>query len=85
MVIMGTGVSPSTQFLSDSGLELQKDKGVNVDEFMHVVDSEGKPIGDGRVYALGDIAHYPQYPKKERRRVEHWNVAGNTVSEETMA
>lgn len=72
MLIMGVGVGPATQFLADSGFSLEKDKGIAVDEHLKV---EGY---DGRIFAIGDIAHYPQYPQKEKRRVEHWNVAGNT-------
>jgi len=72
MLVMGVGVGPATQFLADSGFSLEKDKGIAVDEYLKV---EGY---DGRIFAIGDIAHYPQYPHKEKRRVEHWNVAGNT-------
>lgn len=74
MIIMGTGVGPATSFLKDSGFELEKDGGITVDEYMKV-----KQVSKGNVYAIGDIAHYPQYPEKKDRRVEHWNVAGNQV------
>lgn len=67
---MGTGVGPSTSFLKDSGFELEKDGGIAVDEYLRVK-------GHQNIYAIGDIAHYPQYPAKFQRRVEHWNVAGN--------
>jgi NADH dehydrogenase FAD-containing subunit len=69
---MGTGVAPATGFLKESGFELEKDGGVSVNEYLQVK-------GHDNVYAIGDIAHYPQYPQKEQRRVEHWNVAGNQV------
>lgn len=69
LVIMGTGVAPATSFLKGS-LELEKDGGVRVDEYLRVAGTEN-------VYAIGDIAHYPQYPRGNVRRVEHWNVAGN--------
>jgi len=69
-VIMGVGVAPATQFLKDSGMSLEKDGGVRVDEYLRVP-------GYADVYAVGDIAHYPQAATGEIRRIEHWNVAGN--------
>ncbi|KAJ7183165.1 hypothetical protein C8R46DRAFT_1307300 [Mycena filopes] len=69
-VIMGVGVAPATQFLKDSGMPLEKDGGVKVDEQLKV---PGYPD----VFAVGDIAHYPQSETGELRRIEHWNVAGN--------
>ncbi|KAL0954670.1 hypothetical protein HGRIS_003621 [Hohenbuehelia grisea] len=68
-VLMGVGVRPATDFLKGT-LELAKDGGVQVDEYLRV-----KGVED--VYALGDIAIYPQLPTGESRRVEHWNVASN--------
>jgi NADH dehydrogenase FAD-containing subunit len=61
-VILGVGVKPATGFLKDSGFELEKDGGITVDEYLKV---QGH---DGRIFAIGDIAHYPQYPEKESRR-----------------
>lgn len=69
---MGTGVSPATGFLKESGFSLEKDGGIAVDEQLRVK-------GERNIYAIGDIAHYSQYPDKFQRRVEHWNVAGNMV------
>lgn len=69
---MGTGVSPATDFLKSSGFSLEKDGGIAVDEYLRVK-------GHKNIYAVGDIAHYTQYPDKNQRRVEHWNVAGNMV------
>ncbi|KAJ7056617.1 pyridine nucleotide-disulfide oxidoreductase-domain-containing protein [Mycena amicta] len=54
----------------DSGVPTERDGGVRVDEYLKLVGYED-------VYAVGDIAHYPQLPTGEIRRVEHWNVAGN--------
>ncbi|OWZ30777.1 flavoprotein [Cryptococcus neoformans var. grubii Br795] len=71
LVIMGTGVTPATSFLEGS-VKLEKDGGVLVDEYLHLK-------GYKNVYAIGDIAHYIQYPDKFPRRVEHWNVASNHV------
>jgi len=70
LIIMGTGVAPATEFLKSSGFNLEKDGGIAVDEHLRVT-------GHKNIYAIGDIAHYPQYPTKTQRRVEHWNVAGN--------
>ncbi|WVN85415.1 uncharacterized protein L203_100561 [Cryptococcus depauperatus CBS 7841] len=68
-ILMGTGVVPATSFL-DGVIPLEKDGGVMVDEYLRVK-------GYKNVYAIGDIAHYVQYPDKFPRRVEHWNVASN--------
>ncbi|KAJ9100009.1 hypothetical protein QFC19_005827 [Naganishia cerealis] len=70
IVIMGTGVQPATSFLAESGFKLEEDKGIAVDEYLQV---EGKQ----HIYALGDIAHWPEYKSGEKRRIEHWQVASN--------
>jgi len=69
-VIMGVGVAPATGFLKDSGFTLEKDGGVKVDEYLRVV-------GQQDVYAVGDIAVFPQTETSVHRRIEHWNVASN--------
>ncbi|TFY82876.1 hypothetical protein EWM64_g1130 [Hericium alpestre] len=68
-VVMGVGVRPATDYLRD-GWALEKDGSVKVDEYLRVV-------GQKDVYAVGDIATYPQVESGENVRVEHWNVAGN--------
>ncbi|KAI0073872.1 hypothetical protein K474DRAFT_1666080 [Panus rudis PR-1116 ss-1] len=73
-VIMGVGVGPATEFLKQSkGFSELVDKSgaIEVDEYLRV-----KGLG-GDVYAIGDIALYPQPGTGELRRIEHWNVAGN--------
>ncbi|TBU39755.1 hypothetical protein BD309DRAFT_901165 [Dichomitus squalens] len=73
VVIMGVGVAPATEYLKNSkGFEqvLERGGGLFVDEFLQV-----KGVPD--VYAIGDIALYPQHGTGETRRIEHWNVAGN--------
>lgn len=72
LIIMGTGVQPATGFLADSGFKLEDDKGIAVDEYLQV---EGKQ----HIYALGDIAHWPEYKSGEKRRIEHWQVAVSLV------
>lgn len=69
-VVMGVGVAPATEFLKQSGFRLEPDGGIKVDEYLHVP-------GHADVFAIGDIACYPQLGTGEMRRVEHWNVAGN--------
>ncbi|THH10887.1 hypothetical protein EW145_g1008 [Phellinidium pouzarii] len=71
VVIMGVGVAPATGFLRDSGFSLERDGGVLVDEYLRVAGL------DDSVYAIGDIAVYPQTETSGTRRIEHWNVASN--------
>ncbi|KAF8907349.1 flavoprotein [Gymnopilus junonius] len=71
-VIMGVGVAPATQFLKGSGIEIEKDGGIRVDQHLRV--KTGPDTKD--VYAIGDIAIYPQVNGTDTR-IEHWNVAGN--------
>jgi NADPH-dependent 2,4-dienoyl-CoA reductase/sulfur reductase-like enzyme len=73
LLILGVGVAPATKFLEASGFKLEKDQGITVDQYLRVE-------GEEDIFAIGDIAHYKQYPHKDARRVEHWNVAGNHVS-----
>lgn len=68
MIIMGVGVAPTTEFLKGSGIVLEKDGGVRVDEYMKV-----RSVPSGDVYAIGDIAIYPHQDGSEAR-IEHWNV-----------
>lgn len=71
-VIMGAGVAPATDFLKGGPFQLEKDGGLVVDELLRV-----KGFEDAGVYAIGDIAHYPQAPTGDLRRIEHWNVSFN--------
>ncbi|KAF8624511.1 hypothetical protein AX15_005826 [Amanita polypyramis BW_CC] len=70
-VIMGVGVAPATQFLEGSGIKLERDGGIRVDEYLRV-----RSVSNNDVYAIGDIAIYPQI-NGDDIRIEHWNVAGN--------
>ncbi|KAG2147680.1 hypothetical protein DEU56DRAFT_785385 [Suillus clintonianus] len=69
-IAMGVGVAPATEFLKQSGFQLEKDGGINVDQYLKVQ-------GQDNIYAVGDIVWYPQQKTGESRRIEHWNVAGN--------
>jgi len=56
LVIMGMGVSPATDFLQGSGIEIEKDGGVRVDEYLRV--RTGPDTQD--VYAIGGwLNSYP--------------------------
>lgn len=66
-IITGVGVRPATDYLKTSQWELERDGSVKVDELLRVP-------GRADVYAIGDIATYPQLPSGTYRRVEHWNV-----------
>lgn len=71
LVILGVGVAPATQFLKSSGLPLEKDGGISVDESFAVK-------GHDSIYAIGDIAKYPYHGPGGNGtpvRIEHWNVA----------
>ena len=72
-VIMGVGVLPATQFLKETGIQIEKDGGVRVDEYLRV-----RSVPSGDVYAIGDIAIYPQQDGSEAR-IEHWNVCENIL------
>ncbi|BGP18729.1 hypothetical protein JCM10213_009208 [Rhodosporidiobolus nylandii] len=74
LVILGTGVKPSTALLKDAGLELEKNQTVKVDDVMEIEQLKGK--GKGRVFALGDIATYKTHAG-EWAYQQHWNVASN--------
>ena len=69
-VVAGVGVVPATGFLKNSEIPLERDGGVKVDAFLRVAGFDG-------VYAIGDIATYPESTSGELRRIEHWNVASN--------
>ncbi|KAF9000628.1 flavoprotein [Cyathus striatus] len=71
-IIMGVGVAPATEYAKGSGIQVEKDGGIKVDKFLRV--KSGPDTKD--VYAIGDIAIYPQATGDETR-IEHWNVAGN--------
>ena len=73
LVVMGVGVRPATEYLEASGWELEKDGSVKVDELLRVP-------GRSEVYAIGDIATYPQLPGDTYRRIEHWNVSARTLA-----
>lgn len=67
LVVVGLGVTPVTDWLSDSGLRV--DDGV-------VCDATGAVEGGTGVVAAGDVARW-WHPLYERHlRIEHWDHAG---------
>ncbi|KAK8024317.1 Apoptosis-inducing factor 1 [Apiospora rasikravindrae] len=72
LVVLGIGVSPSTEYLKENKVVgLEEDGSLKTDEQYSVV-------GLKDVYAIGDIASFPyQGPGGEGKytRIEHWNVA----------
>lgn len=67
LVILGTGVTPNTQFLSRSGIKMLSDGGIECNPFLQTSDEN--------IFAAGDIASYPYWVNGKRMRTEHWNVA----------
>lgn len=66
IVILGVGVRPNTDFLTASGMALERDGSVAVGADMAVEGLED-------VFAAGDIANFRR--GDVRMRIEHWNVA----------
>ena len=64
VVVVGVGVVPATQWLSDSGLELND--GIVCDEMLCAADG---------VYAAGDVARWTNPLFGEEMRIEHWTNA----------
>ena len=65
LAVVGIGVEPNVGFVEGSGIEL--DDGIAVDDrFRTSAD---------RVYAIGDVARFPDAVFGRSRRIEHWSNA----------
>jgi len=74
VVLLGTGAKPITDYATNiPGIIIdEKGKTIEVDEQLRV-----KGIGKDNVFAIGDIARYPDVKTGELFNTGHWNVAGN--------
>jgi len=66
LVVAGIGVQPVIEPLRDSGLDVGD--GIMVNEYLQT--------GHPDVFAAGDVANYQDVIFGKRRRVEHWDNAG---------
>ena len=65
LAIVGIGVVPNVELANDAGAEV--DDGIVVDERFRTSLSD--------VYAVGDVARYPDPTSGRLRRIEHWSNA----------
>ena len=65
-VVLGLGITPNTRLAESAGIACasQDDGGVLVDEFL--------TTSVAGIYAVGDVASYPDARSGKRIRVEHW-------------
>jgi NADPH-dependent 2,4-dienoyl-CoA reductase/sulfur reductase-like enzyme len=66
LVIAGIGIRPAMELAQQAGLRV--DNGIVVDECLRT--------SDPAIHAAGDTAFFPYQALEERRRVEHWDNAG---------
>ena len=71
VVVVGIGVSPATDWLAGSGVELRD--GIVCDAHLNVLDANGAVVPG--VFAAGDVARWPNGLFDEEMRVEHWTNA----------
>lgn len=61
-VVLGVGVAPATEYLKNSGIKLEEDGSVSVDNHWRIEGVED-------AYAVGDIATYPYPYSSENQKV----------------
>lgn len=66
VVVMGLGVTPAVEWLAGSGLDLTD--GV-------LCDARLRAVGHEAVFAVGDVARWPNATTGATARVEHWTSA----------
>jgi NADPH-dependent 2,4-dienoyl-CoA reductase/sulfur reductase-like enzyme len=71
VVVVGIGVSPATEWLEGSGLQLRD--GIVCDQHLRALAEDGTVV-EG-VFAAGDVARWPNGLFDEEMRVEHWTNA----------
>lgn len=72
-VVVGVGSAPATSWLASSGIELDpRDRGVVCDQYLE----SSVP----RVYAAGDVAHWPNALLNETMRLENWTNASGQAA-----
>jgi NADPH-dependent 2,4-dienoyl-CoA reductase/sulfur reductase-like enzyme len=71
VVVVGIGVSPATDWLAGSGLEIRD--GIVCDATLNALSGDGSVVPG--VFAAGDVARWPNGLFDEEMRVEHWTNA----------
>jgi len=71
VVLVGIGVSPATDWLIGSGLEIRD--GIVCDATLNALAADGSVVSG--VFAAGDVARWPNGLFDEEMRVEHWTNA----------
>ena len=66
LVVLGTGISPATDFLPSS-IERDSQGALVCDPFLSTSEKD--------IYAAGDIVSFPYWRTGERIRIEHYVVA----------
>ena len=65
IIVAGIGVRPNVQLAEECGLAI--DKGIAVNEFLQT--------SDPKIFAVGDVARFPDAHGGSPIRIEHWMVA----------
>lgn len=67
LVVMGVGIALNTELAQEAGLTMGDRGAIIVDRYLRTSDPD--------IYAIGDIASWPDRTFKRNLRVEHWDVA----------